>query len=286
MKIVQIKQNKYNPNLIGGFEKMGISMYPQTEVTLEPPMRNGKLHLDVDESGKKRIMKFVGADMWDSKDTIDRLFQYIPAIPDWGLTLNLDSDKDFLSYILAKSCKGLIAKDIKEAKNPMSNYAFYFYEEQAEITNKVKDLETYAEAVGVVSTLKKENPEHLIYLAKYILNDFSIQDTLVAFDRIMSLLSGEVIKENPVKVFMDAAKESEDKIRIATDVREALSKSIIKKSGLNYFNPISTTKYGSTPNEVIEFFLDELNRDELGEGTKKDKAHTIRYQLKNFIKNK
>ena len=286
MRIVQIKQNKYNPNLKGGFEKLGISMYPSTEVTGEPPIKNGKLLLDIDEAGKKRIMRFIGADVWESKDTVDRLFQYIPALPDWGATLDLDSDKDFLTYTVLKSVKGLVAKDIKQAKHPMSNYAFYFYEEEAEIANKVKDLESYAEAVGVVGTLKRENPEHLIYLAKYILNDFSIHDTLVAFDRLMSLLAGDVLKENPVKVFMDAAKESEDKIRVATDVREALSKSIIKKSGLNYFNPVSTTKYGSTPNEVVEFFLDELNRDELGEGTKKDKPHTIRYQLKNFVKNK
>ena len=96
--IVEVRQNTYNPNLTGGFERRGQSVYPHTEITMEPPVKNGKVILDLTTEERKRVHQFLNVSDLDSKEGYEALCNFMATIPSTNLALNLDDMAEFLQY--------------------------------------------------------------------------------------------------------------------------------------------------------------------------------------------
>lgn len=282
--IVEVRQNTYNPNLTGGFERRGQSVYPHTEITMEPPVKNGKVILDLTTEERKRVHQFLNVSDLDSKEGYEALCNFMATIPSTNLALNLDDMAEFLQYKILQAVQAVVAPNIDAAKNPMNNTSFYFYKPDEEAKAAHTDQKRYVKAISLLDKIDGSNPELSIAIAKFLTNDFSIRNAVTAYDKCFNYISGKLDVKDPVESFIRAAEMNPEEIMTISDVKEAINKGIIKKNNSKFFNPISSTSFGATVEEVIKFFLDPTNAEELGDGGKKDKPYSIRFQLKSFYK--
>ena len=283
-QIIEIRQNTYNPNLKGGFEKMGQAVYPNTEVTAEPPLKNSKLTLNLTSAERKQVCSYLGVEDLDSPEGYEALFNYMARIPSATTTFNLDDISQFIQYKIIQAVPALVAPSISSAKSSMSDASFYVYNPSDEIKISVEDKRKKGSAIGELSKLDQNDPEFLIVLSKFLLGDFNVNSNLMAFDKLSTYLDDANESMANVERFLKAIDTNREEVRITTEVKEAIHYGIIKKNNKNqFYNPISQNSFGMTVEDTVNHFLDPSHEDELG-GGKNDKPYTLRYQLAEYSK--
>ena len=283
--VIEIRQNIYNPNLTGGFEKMNQSVYPNTETTLEPPVKNGKVMLKLTAEERKRIQTYLNVSDLDSREGFEALCNFMVNVPSTPIAFDLDDTTQFIHYKITEAVQALVAPNMEAAKNAMTNASFYFYKPEEEAKAAHTDQKKYVKAISILDKIDNTKPELSIAMAKYLTNDFSIGSAIMAYDKCFRFINGEYgNKERSIDAFIKVSEMNPEELMMISDVKEAIQKRIIKKNNSKFFNPISSTSLGATEEDVINFFRDPINQEELGNGDKKDKPYSIRYQLKDFYK--
>lgn len=277
MSIIIIHQN---PNLVktGGYEKLGRSISPNTKVGYSLSVVNDKIKLDLTDAQKKLIEVHYGKKL-EAADAVEFYSkQVLEPLKDDVVSWDLTNPKYLLSYGVALFT-GILAADIKQIENPMCSALFYVYNSEEE-SNYLSELnELKGEVMYNLTKLKKEDPEKIINLAKFMFNSFEVYTPSKAYNKIIQFAEQHT-KTNPTLKQIDAnlAKDWKE-IEMSVLIQDAINKGIIvKNQRMFYMNKQNLTEYGKNPDEIIEFL--KVNPDELGEGKSTDKVYSLKRLLK------
>ena len=269
-----------NPHLVkaGGYEKEGLSLFPNTKLSMSLPLVHGKIVHGLDTDEIEVVEKHFGF-KFDSPEGIEFYSAQVFDLPSTTTALNIeDNPQDLLRYRLGKH-NGFIADTQDEAKSPMSNAIFYIYNAQSENKEKAKDNRLKAKIGGQLNDWFEDNPEYLINIGKYLFESYSVWTEEKALNDILAYLEAHTSRNKNIQTVANILKLEEEEVAFVVDVKEAISRSIIRKNTKgNYYNTLSNTEYGKTLENVLTFLKE--NPDEMGANDKSDSHYSIRKQLK------
>lgn len=274
-KVVVIRQNTEQANIIG-MEKIGISMFPNTNVCFSIPYINGEFRHNLTSKELKVVEEHYGV-KFNTERGKEFYSTMAMTIPTGVYTLDLDNAKDLLFYKVTLGT-GAIAPDLETAKNPMCKSLFYFYDGEEEEKLVADENAKMTDAIIALADIRAKEPERLVILAKYLLkkNKFTV-------DTAFNALSNKIVKDSKsfVPAFNTALKSDKKVVKVSVQVVEAIDRGILKRNRAGqYVNPITTTEYGKNHEEIISFLLNPKNSDELGTGGDKDKPGSLENLLK------
>jgi len=284
-KPVIVKQTS-NGSFKLGLEKEGLSMFEQTSTSFEIPYVNGKFDHGLTEEQVDRVEKHYGLSFEDP----EHRGEWLQIVLSYDHTINaydLESNPEHLLAVSVMKNMGQAAPNLEEASNPMANYKMVIYNDGDEEEMKATYLERLDTAIMDLQEMKKtKGQQQLIYTAKYILPQSAGigNDPAKAYVKLRSYLDGNMTstKDEALVLFNSAINKGKDIIYTTVDFREAYKMNIIRKNNKGqYYNVMSTTVYGSTEEQAIEYLLNPKNQEELGMGKKADANYSIRQQLKN-----
>lgn len=277
--IYKLEQNINNKNLNAGFEKNGHTVFPNTSVTMEAPLKNGRPALTFTPAEKKKIEEYFNIEI-GSPDWKEFLLNYDVTVPSHAITINDENPADLLKFKIIQSVQTLAANNLEQAGNPMNNFQFYFYSPEEEIQKKVEVKQALGRSWSMIEDTRIKNPTRLIYIAKFLTNNQGIGDNVdFAYDILTDWIQGKIEVDSYLYKFQLAFEKPEEELSLAVDIKEAIEKQVIRRNSKNqYYNPISNTEFGKNIEEVINFMLTD-KMDEMGKGLKTDKTYSIRYQL-------
>jgi hypothetical protein len=269
-----------NPNLIktGGFEKEGMSLFPNTTVSFSIPLISGQLIHGLDKDEVEKVEKHYGFSFTDPRG-IEFYTEQTFHLPCDTTSLNIeDNPQDLLRYKLGLY-NGFIAENFEATKGPMTNAMFFVYNAQTENKEKAKDNRIKAKIGGQLNTWFEDDPEYLINVGKYLFETYSVWTEETALNDILAYLEAHTSRNKNIYKVQDILNLDKEEVEFVVDVKEAISKSIIRKNTKgNYYNALSNTEFGKTLEGVLSFLKE--NPDELGSNSKSDSHYSIRKQLK------
>ena len=268
-----------------GLEKQGLQIFENAEVTIEFPIKDGKLLYELTPEEKEIVEAHYGMKLDDPaniQDWIDRVPISIKS------TIDALDDKNPVD-ILKKGVllgSGKLAPSLEDVKaDPMADYTYVLFTEAQEDSEKLSVHKRYHLAIQDLLKLQKKRIK-LLAVAKYILpSSVGIRNNEEkAYVKLTEWLDGEVekiTKSAAIAKFKQVLEMDELELFTTVDFKEAFAKNIIRRNGDGYFyNTISQTAYGKNQAECITFLTNPKNQDELGLNDKDDKDYSIRYQLK------
>lgn len=268
-----------NPNLVkvGGFENQNKSLYPNTSVGFQIPLVSGKLYHGLEKEEIEKVENYYGYS-FNSKEGIEFYSNQNFILPEHTSSLNIeDNIQDLLTYRLGVYL-GLICSSKEETKSPMSNALFYVYDSKIENKEKAQLNRMKTKAGAKLDNWFDEDPDYLVYVGKYLFDTYSVWTAEKALNDILQMMEENNSRNNNIKKVFDAVNLSEEEIKFVVDVKEAISKSIIRKNARgNYYNSASNTEYGKTLETVLDYL--KQNEDEMGKGLKTDSHYSIRKQI-------
>jgi len=274
-KVVVIRQNTEQSNIMG-MEKLGISMFPNTNVGFSVPFINGEFKHNLNAKELKLVQEYYGA-TFSSERGKEFYSNLVMTIPTGVYTLNLDDPKDILFYKVTLGT-GAIAPNLETAKNPMCKSLFYFYDSEEEEKLVANENSKMTDAIIALADIKAKDPDRLVILAKYLLkkNKFTV-------DTAFNALSNKIVKDSKtfVPAFNTALNSDKKLVKVTVQVLEAIDRGILKRNKSGQFvNPVTSTEYGRNYDEIISFLINPKNSDELGTGGDKDKPGSLENLLK------
>ena len=268
-----------------GLEKQGLQIFENAEVTIEFPIKDGKLLYELTPEEKEIVEAHYGMKLDDPaniQDWIDRVSINVKS------TIDALDDKNPVD-ILKKGIllgNGMLAPSLEDVKaDPMASYTYVLFTEAQEDSEKLSVHKRYHLAIQDLLKLQKKRIK-LLAVAKYILpSSVGIRNNEEkAYVKLTEWLDGEVekiTKSAAIAKFKQVLEMDELELFTTVDFKEAFAKNIIRRNGDGYFyNTISQTAYGKNQAECITFLTNPKNQDELGLNDKDDKDYSIRYQLK------
>lgn len=268
-----------NPNLVkvGGYEKTGKSINSNTKVSFSIPFVNNSFKLSLTSDQIKTIEKYYNI-KFDSAEGRKFYSEMNFTITDKVVSWNLADIETLTKYGAAISV-GILAEDRKAIDNPMCQALFYVFNSEEE-TNYISEFnELKGEVIFGLTKIKKEDPDKIIKLAKYMFNSYEKFTPQKAYNKIIEFAEKHT-KNNKtldqIKRVLDAKWEDID---LTVTIQEAINKNIIVKNNRQFFiNKESLTEYGKNIDEIKLFLVQ--NPDELGEGKATDKVYAIKRLLK------
>ena len=269
-----------NPNLVkvGGYEKLGRSIHPGTKIGFTFSTVNGEIKTSLNKSQTELVEKFYNKRFSDG----DALEYYsrlkLEVLSDKVVAWDLSKPDLLFSYGIA-TYLGILAADAKAIENPLCSATHYVYNSEEESNYLSEYNELKGEVIYQLTKFKKESPEKVITLSKYMFNSFEIYTPAKAYNKLVEFAEKHT-KSNPTLKTLKANLEHDyADIELTVLVQECINKGIIVRNANQYFeNKENRTEYGKS-NEEIKTFL-KKNPDELGEGKATDKVYALRRLIK------
>jgi hypothetical protein len=165
--------------------------------------------------------------------------------------------------------------------DPQAKYVFVLRNEGDEERQKATLYERLDENITRLSQINKESKKYLMALAKYLTNSLTIGTDQLAYTKLRDYIDGKYTRTQKEALNRFETTLEMDKTRLYTivDVKEALYRNIIRRDiNQRFYNPLTTTVYGKTEEEVVDFLMRVENQDELGVGVDAP-PYSIRKQL-------
>lgn len=269
-----------NPNLVGlgGFESLGKSLYPKTSVGFNIPVINKKLAINYSEEDKKTFENYFGF-KFDSPEGIEFYGDYQFTLPEHVTSFNLENPVDNFTYRTAVLL-GYIVESKEDIKSPMCNAIFYVHSSKLDAEEKAKTNRLKAKCLAKLDDLYENSSKEIIWVAKYLFNSYTDWNKDKALNELIEFIDKSTARNKNSEEVEKALNLNKNELKFVVDVKEAISRSIIRKNAKgNFYNTLTNTEFGKTLDEVLDFL--RLNDSEMGEGTKEDSHYTIRKQLNN-----
>jgi hypothetical protein len=268
-----------NPNLVkvGGYETLKRSLNPNSKVSFSIPTVNNRLKLTLSKEEEKLIEKHFNYKI-DSPEGMN-FYSSIDFKMDDKVTAWEISTGDALLKYKAGVAVGLIAESIKDIDNPMCQALYYVYNPDEESNYISETNELRGDIMAELSAAKKESPEKIITLCKYMLNTYEKLTPQRAYNKIIELVDKHT-KTNPTLNTIKRQLETPyPEVELTVLIQDCINRSIIVKNNRQHFiNRESTTEYGKNIDEIKAFL--KQNPDELGEGKPSDKVYSLKRLLK------
>lgn len=268
-----------NPNLVkvGGYEKTGKSINSNTKVSFAIPYVNNSFKLSLNNDQIKSIEKYFNT-KFDSVDGRKLYSEMNFTITDKVVSWNLEDTETLIKYGAAISV-GILAEDRKAIDNPMCQALFYVFNSEEE-TNYISEFnELKGEVIYELTRIKKEDPEKVIKLAKFMFNAYEKLTPQKAYNKIVEFAEKHTKNNKTLDQIKRVLDSKWEDIDLTVTIQEAINKNVIVKNNRQYFiNKESLTEYGKNIDEIKAFLIN--NPDELGDSKATDKVYAIRRLLK------
>lgn len=284
--MITIKQAPTETSVLG----QKIKKFPSTIAVIEiPQLQGGKWQHGLSPKDLKRVEEYYGVkfdnspearEFWTSAQFQFKLKHSGEPIGD------IENDiPELLRFSVLKAATGA-ADSLEDVRDGNSVSDFVVVDTKSEMKDTAALSRRRNEASYKLTVLSKTK-KHLIAVAKYLYPPSNrIDDADTAYVRLDQYIKGEVLKSQKEALtnFEEAFTLDKERLYTTVDFRQAFLKNIIRKnSNQRYYNVISTTEYGKTEAECVEFLLNPKNQEEIGTGGPSDNHYSIRQQLKSKL---
>lgn len=263
-----------------GLEQEGKQLYELAASTYEIPVVNGKLNHGLTPDEAKIVEAFYGL-QFDNPDHRSSWTNIVLEIKHSMKVINPSNPQDLLLLGVLKS-NGILASSAEDVQmDPQAKYVFVLRNEGDEERQKATLYERLDENITRLSQINKESKKYLMALAKYLTNSLTIGTDQLAYTKLRDYIDGKYTRTQKEALNRFETTLEMDKTRLYTivDVKEALYRNIIRRDvNQRFYNPLTTTVYGKTEEEVVDFLMRVENQDELGVGVDAP-PYSIRKQL-------
>lgn len=263
-----------------GLEQEGKQLYELAASTYEIPVVNGKLNHGLTPDEAKIVEAFYGL-QFDNPDHRSSWTNIVLEIKHSMKVINPSNPQDLLLLGVLKA-NGILATSTEDVQmDPQAKYVFVLRNEGDEERQKATLYERLDENITRLSQINKESKKYLMALAKYLTNSLTIGTDQLAYTKLRDYIDGKYTRTQKEALNRFETTLEMDKTRLYTivDVKEALYRNIIRRDiNQRFYNPLTTTVYGKTEEEVVDFLMRVENQDELGVGVDAP-PYSIRKQL-------
>lgn len=280
-----MQQRKPNQDaLLMGLEKLGMSVFPDCETTMEIPIINNQFNLGFKDKKQKEDFEAYFGYKFDTLEGQEFLSNYEVKISHDVTAYDIRNKKDAFDLHILKANGGMGIVAINEAvleESPVDTFKFVVKDENQEVEERVKFKETKLQAFSELSKMKETNNKRLLTVAKYILGvTVGVGDNMsIAFDKLHDFIESNY---RNAKQFSDALKIDPEYLKTVVAIRDAIYRNIIRNQNGQYVVYATQTPLGRNEEEVIRFLTDPKNQDILGLGLKDDSPTSIFAQLKSY----
>lgn len=280
-----MQQRKPNQDaLLMGLEKLGMSVFPDCETTMEIPIVNNQFNLGFKDKKQKEDFEAYFGYKFDTPEGQEFLANYEVKISHDVTAYDIRNKKDAFDLHILKANGGMGIVAINEAvleESPVDTFKFVVKDENQEVEERVKFKETKLQAFSELSKMKETNNKRLLTVAKYILGvTVGVGDNMsIAFDKLHDFIESNY---RNAKQFSDALKIDPEYLKTVVAIRDAIYRNIIRNQNGQYVVYATQTPLGRNEEEVIRFLTDPKNQDILGLGLKDDSPTSIFAQLKSY----
>ena len=271
-----IRQKKQE-NPIPGYENLGFTVHPDCQSGLAIPFIKGEYQLKMTPEQKEYYEGILGL-QFDSVDGQRFLDNFMLNIEHGEHILGNSPIDEFSKHLLVAHKGFGIVKTSDDETGPVDTTIFEFFDEEKNLTVRVNKKQAVNEAVATMQNLWDTKRSKLVLLAQYLLEvNSGVTNEITAYDRISDYIQNV---DNAVR-FLRASNEDIEHIDLVVTVKQAVNFAVIRSVNGKFQNAVTQTPYGRTIDEVVSFFSNPANQDELGTGTGNDEPYTIKHQLKN-----
>lgn len=280
-----MQQRKPNQDaLLMGLEKLGMSVFPDCETTMEIPIVNNQFNLGFKDKKQKEDFEAYFGYKFDTPEGQEFLANYEVKISHDVTAYDVRNKRDAFDLHILKANGGMGIVAINEAvleESPIDTFKFVVKDENQEVEERVKFKETKLQAFSELSKMKETNNKRLLTVAKYILGvTVGVGDNMaIAFDKLHDFIDSNY---RNAKQFSDALKIDPEYLKTVVAIRDAIYRNIIRNQNGQYVVYATQTPLGRNEEEVIRFLTDPKNQDILGLGLKDDSPTSIFAQLKSY----
>lgn len=278
MKLI-LQQNKHL-SVAGGLESLKMCKFPGTRESFNIPLVGNKIDTSVLTKEELQDVEKQTGYKFSTDAGRDYYTSLAFSLPASQIILNTERAEDLLLYKYGMKL-GYIAETESVAAHPMSKHRFFVYNAELEEALNLERNLLKGNIYAKLSEMRAANNTDIIYFCKD-LHDNSEKYTITsAFNKLVNF--AEVSLENVKKLDVCLTQDLE-RLRLRVDVKDGISANILKREVSGYYvNAISGTKLGRNVLEIMEFYTDPKNADELMAGGKA-KDSSLRNQLKNINK--
>ena len=268
-----------------GLEQLGLSAFEGATTTFSPAIfRNQVIHGIENPADIELVENYYGM-KFNDQDNLHKWGTLLLSMPHDVTPLDLTNGEDILRISVLKA-QGKLAPSVEEQNAPNTNYMFVLLNEGAEEAVKSSIYERRTEALATLLKIKKEAPNYLMALSKYLINFQSgVNDPNATYAKLVEYIDGKVTKgkkSEALDTFIrtidpkyggDTPKEE---IFLRVDIQKAIHLHIIRRNdakGHFYNAAIPDSNYGRTLDEVYSFLTQLSNSDHLGTGNADDSPY-------------
>lgn len=276
MTIIKQKEQE-NPRT--GYENLGFTVHPDCSSTLVIPFIGGKYVLNMTPDKQDHFENLLGV-KFDTPEGIKFLDDFSIEISHTDCILGNTPIDQFKKHLLVSS-NGFGLVKVGDITGPVDNTVFEFFDEEKNTEKRVNKKQLLNEAVAALQELWNNKRTQITLFAQYLLEiNSGITNEIVAYDK----LTDYITQEANASRFLRAIKEDLEHIDLVVTIKQAVAVAVIRSINGKYQNPVTNTAYGKTIEEVVSFFSNPANQDELGTGAANDEAYTIKAQLRNSLR--
>lgn len=290
MSSIQIRANKAPTNIdkVLGFDKYQEGKFPGTKTVIIPfKQMNGQYRHGVTNETDRQFIedKFFGGQSLES-EVAKEYYRTCSVELNPDITFfDTENPESLLKFYIAVSAEEIVAKSRADAKSKSMSVRPFIVEDGVEVKKEQLSVRQKVNKARAKLAELETEPTYMVVLAKYLApSNAGITNEQNAYIYLDDLLTGKYTDDSElvaVNRFNQALSVDKEILYVASDVKEAIYKNVIRKQGGVFTNPISQTPYGRTEEEVVNFLSQDMNQEELGTGTPLDKPYSVRFQLKN-----
>ncbi len=277
--IMTIIKQKAQDNPRTGFENLGFTVHPDCSSTLAIPFVGGKYVLNLTPEKQEYFENNLGV-KFDSPEGIKFLDNFSIEIDHTDCIIGDTPIDQFKKHLLTTS-NGFGLVKTGEVTGPVDTTIFEFFDEEENTNKRVSKKQLLNEAIASLQDLWTNKRSQITLFAQYLLEiNSGITNEIIAYDK----LTDYITQEANASRFLRALKEDVEHIDLVVTIKQAVAVAVIRSVNGKYQNPVTNTGYGRTIEEVVSFFSNPANQDELGTGAANDEAYTIKAQLRNSLR--
>jgi hypothetical protein len=263
-------------NPIKGYEKLGFSVHPDAVSTFIIPFVNGKYDLKLTPEQIEYHENRLGV-KFNTPDGQEFLDNFSFEVTHNDFVLGASPRDEFIAHLI-QAHKGFGLIKTGEISGPVDNTIFEIFDESKNLENRVNKKQAINEAIALLQDLWTNKRSLTVLYANYLLEVSSgVVNEITAYDRLSEYVTTQ---DNAIR-FVRALKEDIEHIDLVVTIKQAIDYAVIRSVNGKYENAVTRTVYGRNIDEILTFFSNPANQDELGTGTNGDESYTVKAQIKN-----